>query len=253
MNIFYLHTDPQLAAEFQCDVHVVKMPLESAQMLCTVAHMLGFNHLIPGCYKPTHRNHPCVQWAASRRANYDWLVRHAIWLCVEYKRRYKRTHRSSWVVAEASLHREKLPGGSFTPPPQCMPAQYQVSIVPAEPLNPWGYPRGYPRGYPLQPPPGTLMQFALEATVQAYRMYYREEKGKLAVYSRSQRPEFMHGEQVSLSAAALAVDSGLINAVDLTAELLEHGADPDSEMKLIMDTAEEPLRRVTTWQRGERP
>ena len=36
MNIFYLHKDPVIAAEMSCDKHVVKMILESAQLLCTV-------------------------------------------------------------------------------------------------------------------------------------------------------------------------------------------------------------------------
>jgi len=35
MNIFYLHKNPQIIAQELCDKHIVKMPLESAQMLCT--------------------------------------------------------------------------------------------------------------------------------------------------------------------------------------------------------------------------
>ena len=35
MNIFYLDKDPVKAAQYSCDKHVVKMILESAQMLCT--------------------------------------------------------------------------------------------------------------------------------------------------------------------------------------------------------------------------
>ena len=39
MNIFYLHKDPVKAAQVQYDKHVVKMILESAQMLCTAHHV----------------------------------------------------------------------------------------------------------------------------------------------------------------------------------------------------------------------
>lgn len=46
------------------------MTLETAQILCTVVHVLGERAL----YKPTHARHPCVLWAGARRANYDWLV-----------------------------------------------------------------------------------------------------------------------------------------------------------------------------------
>ena len=39
MNIFYLDSNPQKCAEYHCDKHVVKMILESAQLLCGVHHM----------------------------------------------------------------------------------------------------------------------------------------------------------------------------------------------------------------------
>ena len=35
MNIFCLHEDPKIAAQMSCDKHVVKMILESAQLLST--------------------------------------------------------------------------------------------------------------------------------------------------------------------------------------------------------------------------
>jgi hypothetical protein len=40
MNIFILDKDPVLAAQLQCDKHVVKMIVESAQMLSTAHRML---------------------------------------------------------------------------------------------------------------------------------------------------------------------------------------------------------------------
>ena len=40
MNIFILHEYPVEAAQLQCDKHVVKMIVESAQMLCTAHRML---------------------------------------------------------------------------------------------------------------------------------------------------------------------------------------------------------------------
>lgn len=41
MNIFVLDTDPEIAAILHCDKHIVKMPLETAQMLCTIAALKG--------------------------------------------------------------------------------------------------------------------------------------------------------------------------------------------------------------------
>ena len=40
MNIFVLDRDPYKAAEMMCDKHVVKMILESAQMLSTAHRVL---------------------------------------------------------------------------------------------------------------------------------------------------------------------------------------------------------------------
>ena len=37
MNIFILDRDPVLAAQYQCDKHVVKMVLETAQIMSTIA------------------------------------------------------------------------------------------------------------------------------------------------------------------------------------------------------------------------
>ena len=54
MNIFYLHNDPAEAAKLQYNKHVVKMILESAQMLCTTHHALGNGHNAP--YKKAHLN-----------------------------------------------------------------------------------------------------------------------------------------------------------------------------------------------------
>ena len=40
MNLFILHNDPVIAAQMQCDKHVVKMIIESAQMLSTAHRVL---------------------------------------------------------------------------------------------------------------------------------------------------------------------------------------------------------------------
>ena len=37
MNKFILDRDPVLAAQYQCDKHVVKMVLETAQIMSTIA------------------------------------------------------------------------------------------------------------------------------------------------------------------------------------------------------------------------
>lgn len=92
MNIFILDRDPSIAARYQCNKHVVKMILETAQMLCS-----PFD---PGTapYKRSHFNHPCSVWARESRANFDWLVTHGLALCSEYEARYSKTHKSKAII-----------------------------------------------------------------------------------------------------------------------------------------------------------
>ena len=111
MNIFVLDNDPIESAQLQCDKHVVKMIVESAQMLSTTHRMLDGvlttelsangrkikrwylddqrNQVM---YKAVHMNHPCTVWTRHSRGNYDWHYAHFIALCDEYTHRYGKVH-----------------------------------------------------------------------------------------------------------------------------------------------------------------
>ena len=89
MNIFYLHHSPYIAAKVQYNKHVVKMILESAQMLCTAHHVYGnAEQKLNVPYKQAHLNHPSTIWARQCRANYRWLYLHMLALGNEYTKRY---------------------------------------------------------------------------------------------------------------------------------------------------------------------
>ena len=124
MNIFYLHSDPKVAASYFYDKHKVKMILECAQMLCT-AHIALGNEDVP--YKKSHLNHPSSVWVRANNENYQWLYNHMLALGEEYTKRYKRTHltitKCKDILAVAPLN---MPTGSFSEPPQCMPDEYKV-------------------------------------------------------------------------------------------------------------------------------
>jgi len=104
MNIFVLDNNPVTAAQMACDKHVVKMILESAQMLCSPFE----SGTAP--YKRTHYNHPCSIWARASRTNYDWLIAHALALCAEYEIRYgpNKQHKSKKIVEWCNDNKEKL-------------------------------------------------------------------------------------------------------------------------------------------------
>ena len=92
MNIFVLHELPYQAATMQCDKHVVKMVLESAQMLCTAHRVQTPEVEYPFQYRKTHFNHPCNKWIRESAANYQWLYDHFMGLCNEYRMRYNKIH-----------------------------------------------------------------------------------------------------------------------------------------------------------------
>ena len=125
MNIFYLHEDPVEAAKLQYNKHVVKMILESAQMLCTAHHeIMGDDADVP--YKRAHVNHPSTIWARRSAQNYTWLYDHFVALAQEYKNRYGKDHLS---YTKCDPYLRFLPGGlpftGFTQPPQAMPDEYK--------------------------------------------------------------------------------------------------------------------------------
>lgn len=91
MNIFVTSPDPVACAKVLDDKRLVKMVLETAQLLCTCHNILG-TALANQLYKTTHINHPCAVWVRQSKANYDWTVRHLESLCIEYSNRFYKQH-----------------------------------------------------------------------------------------------------------------------------------------------------------------
>ena len=128
MNIFYLHQSPYIAAKLQYNKHVVKMILESAQMLCTAHHVYGnAEQKLNVPYKQAHLNHPSTIWTRQCRANYRWLYLHMLALGNEYTERYGKTHLTIHKCAEfLNVPPVHIPDGDFCEPPQAMPDEYKV-------------------------------------------------------------------------------------------------------------------------------
>lgn len=124
MNIFYLDSCPDKSARLMYNKHVVKMILESAQLLCTAHRELG-NENVP--YKSTHKNHPSAVWTRSDANHYVWVYLHMMALGEEYTRRYGRKHmtitKCEKVLADLPPN---IPVNNFEQPPQCMPQEYKA-------------------------------------------------------------------------------------------------------------------------------
>ena len=111
MNIFYLSKNPVEAAQMSCDKHVVKMILESAQLLSTCHRVIDgieyFDKTKNGrkikrwkhpnknmeavLYKAGWIKHPSTLWLFESAYNYLWLYQHMMALNEEYKKRYNHT------------------------------------------------------------------------------------------------------------------------------------------------------------------
>lgn len=129
MNIFYLDTNPGFAAQYHNDKHVVKMILETAQLLSTAHHELSQTPP-EGIYKPTHKNHPCAIWVRSSSFHYRWAFDLFVDLLNEYEHRYLKIHATTRLVAPLYATPVAIPTAGWSDPPQCMPDDCKVENDP---------------------------------------------------------------------------------------------------------------------------
>lgn len=142
MNLFILDTDPVKAAQLQCNRHIVKMVVESAQMLSTTHRMLdGIETRGPSksgktnskkwihpdptldqiLYKAVHIHHPCTVWTMQSNENYNWHWIHFAALCDEFTYRYGKVHSTDALLRDVLKQTPRnIPIGSLTPQPLAM-------------------------------------------------------------------------------------------------------------------------------------
>ena len=156
MNIFHLHKVPKICAEYHCDRHVVKMILETAQMLSTAYRKkFGDNDDL---YKTAYPKHPMTIWVGDSGDNFFWSIQLLDQLLYQYTVRYKKVHKtikiSNLLHSKHKLwHTWKT---KFTRPPLCMPDEYKSDDY-----------------------------------IQSYRNYYIGDKKRFARYTSVDTPEFM--------------------------------------------------------------
>lgn len=176
MNIFYVNEDPVKAAQSLVDSHVVKMVLESAQLLSTAHRVLDGKETIElsannrrikrwvlpdnregMLYKATHSNHPSAVWCRASNNNYRWLYDHFVALLNEYTYRYGKVHESSKLVKVLRAT------------PKNITAHVLVAATPAMPF-----------------------EYLVEGNaVESYRNYYRVGKAHLHKYTKRQPPDWL--------------------------------------------------------------
>ena len=180
VNIFYVDESPIDAAIALVDKHVVKMILESAQLLSTAHRVLdGIEYegksqtgrkakrwLLSDSreavlYSATHINHPSAVWCRTAVENYNWLVDHFYELGWEYTHRYGKTHKCfqgdlAYMLQSPPFNLKEY---DMTPMPSCMAPEY---IISEDPLT-------------------------------NYRNYYIMGKSNLHKWTNRQPPEWING------------------------------------------------------------
>ena len=159
MNIFHLHKDPEICASYHCDKHVVKMILETGQMLSTAYQRhCGIDGQL---YKPAYPHHPMTIWVGDSLGNYMWSIDLLGHLLNQYRLRYhNRIHKTGRILNNLICLNEnikdKFDVKNFTDPPLCMPDDCQRDCY-----------------------------------IFSYRKYYKEYKSYFAKYTSVDTPDFM--------------------------------------------------------------
>lgn len=96
MNIFCTSDCPVKSAEWLDDKRLVKMILETGQLLSTVLRKQGCQSDL--LYKSAYQNHPCTLWSGKTRGNFDWLVAHGLAMCSLYTKVYGRRHSTQDLI-----------------------------------------------------------------------------------------------------------------------------------------------------------
>ena len=178
MNVFCLDRDPTKAAEMMCDKHVVKMIIETCQILSAV---IDVNYIDEhrakgwkskpsqqlGCpnYPPAHVKHPATLWAIEARGNAVWLCKHLRELCRQYYLRYD--NKSHKLEGCTQIYEAQLQYCKFK---QERKTEFVQAI--------------------------TDKRWHRKDPVEAYRTYYNMEKFTFAKWKLGNKPEWFVGAPV---------------------------------------------------------
>lgn len=184
MNLFFLSLNLKKCAKYHCDKHLVKMILETTQLLYTAHHLnrktgrwiekRNQEYIKRGLeplkvYKCTHAKHPTAIWVRISKANYKFASKLGILLCKEYTKRYNKVHKCQEHLEW--LHSNRPP---FHIEPSYKEGQFLATKNLRKGITP--VPLAMPEEYYDDDP------------VVAYRNYYINEKAGFAVWRYTETP-----------------------------------------------------------------
>jgi len=107
VNFFYLDTDPKKCAQYYCNKHIVKIPIEIAQILSKIHYQLNSGIDYDKIYKDSlvvkNTLGPYL-WAIESLDNYIWTCNLGLELINEYKFRYNKKTFKTEIVLETLLN-----------------------------------------------------------------------------------------------------------------------------------------------------
>ena len=182
MNIFVTSECPVECAQVLPDKLVVKMPLESAQMLAVAfgqRHGNGFGTLPKKDGTPysdkAHAHHPCTQWVRRSPTHLTWLIEHGLALCAEYTIRFGKVHGCLSAVTEA--HAIAADRGLTLSGSTSKPDEWAVAVGPEARATLWDSGERLCKNHPFE----------------AYQAHLRSKEWAMEDYTRlpSRRPRWM--------------------------------------------------------------
>jgi len=133
MNIFAIEDDSSgqidwvKSAQSQDNYRVVKMILESCQILSTVLNEQG----IDAPYRSFNPKHPSCLWAAESSDNFISLSVHCAAMIEEYKERFSKTHKCKAVLKNiiTLFDMSKFPTDKSTPLRMAIPDKFKSDNI----------------------------------------------------------------------------------------------------------------------------
>ena len=159
MNLFLLSRKHKKNVRYHCNKHVVKMILETCQLLYAAAHVGGapLEGLEHKPYKLTHKWHPTSIWVRKSRNNWNYALKFAVELCEEYTRRYGKVH-------ACAKHFKQLAKIGYYPPMETRPIKNVCGKIKGTECTP----------FPLAMPVECVVYKDGEVDpVRSYKRYYR--------------------------------------------------------------------------------
>lgn len=123
MNIFYVHSNPVIAAHHLPNPLIRKMPIESAQM---IANVIDLPKVDGSRYSKVFSAHPCSVWVRENKSNLAWLVHHWETLNYIFTRLYSKPHGTSAALRVAKDYVNNVDHRHHTNPALAMPGSFQT-------------------------------------------------------------------------------------------------------------------------------